>query len=116
MIRRNFLKGLAALFGGFVPRKRLHTDLEYGDINSPYRGDYIPYLNGKPAYLVQAANAKEGWIDVLVMDESKNFHCFLRSRGKNIIRRIHGQVQILLATPERREEFDRNNPMEIIHA
>lgn len=111
MIRRNFLKGISALFAGFLPQKKLHTDLDYAHVDGPYpRWQLIPYLDGKPLHFCQEANAKEGWADVFVFDHSKNEIVCSNKDGSFLVDRLRGQVQIFFATAERLDEFQRTAP------
>lgn len=103
MIRRNFLLSILAVPAAILSLNKsneLISDFSYCHVDKPFRskngkifqrGDCIPYFNGKCIRGVQEANSEEGWL--------------VRLTGKGN-EKIYGDVKLMIATPERRKEFD----------
>jgi hypothetical protein len=78
-----------------------HTDYEYASVKDHFLA--LPYLNGEPVALCQAANAVEGWVDVFVSDENGKPLC---PDGWNpVLKRLYGTVYILRGTPENYRDY-----------
>lgn len=95
MDRRRFFLSLLTAAAVRVPPGE-PSDVGYADVTQACRHLVIPYLNGRPVRLAQAASVAEGWVDVLDRWDLTT------------IKRRHGEVVLKFSTKERAEDLMRN--------
>ncbi len=87
----SLVAAVACAFGVKAAAPGSDSDYYYASLESNFL--CIPYLNGRPVRGAVRGNAREGWLDVMMMNQPET------------TTRVYGHVQLMKRTPERYKEF-----------